>query len=303
MLLHELLQELKSVYDFRHKDVFKQLPFWGATKKPEFISSEDGFHFEGGKDFIILASTNNSFYSAVAAAGGINSKHKLPNDVSTALDNAWNQFGGLVSFADKTVTIRKEDAGGKSRQSTIHDVKAAQKTLRALIPYGLKMEFKIKGVPAPHNGMTVQNFLKLKDPVQVVLQQQGQIMYHGTSKKRWDESISKRGLQPGHTGEIYADLIKGYSEHNIYLALNSKTAEFYGKRQALKDSDDQFVVLEVTVPDGAKIMPDDQFAHAYVRGADTAHRAIKVSVKENGSVAYKGSIAAKFIKLLSIKKA
>lgn len=303
MLLQELLQELKSVYDFRHQDTFKQLAFWGSSKNPEFIAPEEGFHFEGAKDFIILASTNNSFYSAIAAAGGVSSKHKLPKAVSTALSAAWNQFGGLVSFANKTITIRKEDAGGKSRQFTIHDVKVAQKVLKALLPYGLKMDFKIKGVPAPHNGMTIQAFLKLKDPVQLVLEPQGQVMYHGTSKKRWDAAISKRGLQPGHTGEIYVDLIKGYSEHNIYLTLSQKTAEFYGKRQAQKDGDDQYVVLEVTVPDGAKIIPDDAFAHAYARGDDTAHRAIKVSVKETGSVAYKGSIPAKFIKLLSTKKA
>ena len=129
------------------------------------------------------------------------------------------------------------------------------------------------------------------------------MFYHGTSKKRWEEAISKKGLRPGLNGnDAYVDLIPGYSEHNVYLASNAKTAEFYGKRQAEKDEDSQYVVLQVQVPASAKLRPDDHFAKTF-KGTDTSHAATKRGLRELGSIAYKGVILPKFIKVLSTKKA
>lgn len=314
MLLEELLQEARSVRDFRHEDVSSEFKYWG-TKEMGYIDPKDGFNFIYSEGQLILFSTNNETYSAIVGKGlwkkmielqkSGKSEYGIPREISAQLkgpdeDDLWNQLGGTVSYADKTITFFKEDANGKMRQRVVNNIKDFKAALKNIQKYGVKSDFKIKGLPAPLNGMTVEKALAMTVPSEELLKQNNQVMYHGTSLKRWEE-IKTKGLRPGHTGEAYSDLIPGYSEHNVYLATDAKTAEFYGKRQAKKDDDTGYVILKITVPDAGKFLPDDAFAHGLKKGEEFGRA--KYSVKQNGSVAYKGIIRPKFIEVISTRKA
>lgn len=308
MLLEELLQEAKSVRDWRHENVEKEFPYWGSSKQSAWIDPAEGMHFVYHAGQLILCSTQNEFYSGVVASGewkDVAARKKKIHDVKLnkpGETDLWNQLGGKIVFADKTITISKEDAGGKPRMRTINDIKAFKDALKNLKRYGVTNDYVVKGIQPGMNGKTVGEILETEDHVQKIMKPGVQVLYHGTSWSRW-ESIQKKGLQPGHTGEVYADLIKGYSEHNVYLGMNPKTAEFYGKRQAAKDGDDKYVVLEVTVPDPAKYSPDDAFHPRREVDTQRMHNQVKLGVKELGSVAYRGTILPKHIKLLATKKA
>jgi hypothetical protein len=174
--------------------------------------------------------------------------------------------------------------------------------LKNLKGYGVKDDFVIKGTQLGLNGKTVADVLAMEDHVTKIMKNMPQVLYHGTSWSRW-EVIQKKGLQPGHTGEAYVDLIPGYSEYNVYLGVNQKIAEFYGKRQAAKDGDDKYVVLEITVPDPSKYMPDDAFHQRNDTNPQHIHQRLKAGVKELGSVAYRGAILPRHIRLVATKKA
>lgn len=314
MLLEELvLSEAKLVQDYRHEDSFKELPYWPAKEDPKFIAPKDGFYFIYSKGQLVLHSTQNHTYDGVVALGFAERMKKegdkgVPRDIQVAItgdgSSVWNQFGGVVNFNDKTVTVNKEyDFMGKLRQRALNDMKEIKASLRNIRKYGVTDDFKLKGVSSPYNGMKIGEFMQEHDAVEQLDKREGAVFYHGTSKKRWEEAISKKGLRPGLNGnDAYVDLIPGYSEHNVYLASNAKTAEFYGKRQAEKDEDSQYVVLQVQVLDSAKLRPDDHFAKTF-KGTDTSHAATKRGLRELGSIAYKGVILPKFIKVLSTKKA
>lgn len=312
MLLEELmLVEAKLVQDYRHEDAFKELPYWPRKEDPKFIAPMDGFHFTFSKGQLILHSTANYNYDGVVALGFIDDMKKsssgIPRHVQTAIRgegrDLFNAFGGLVDLGSKIITINKEyDFNSKLRQRALNDMKEIKAAIKNLFKYGVTSDFKLKGVSTPYNGMKVGELLKQEDAVDQLDKLQGAVFYHGTSKKRWEESISKKGLRPGLNGnDVYVDLIKGYSEHNVYLASNAKTAEFYGKRQADKDDDAQYVVIEVRVPDSAKLRPDDHFARSS-NGVNLSRDAEKRSIRELGSIAYNGVILPKFLKVLSTKK-
>lgn len=310
MLLEELLQEAKSVRDFRHEDISAQFKFWGSDKM-QYVNPKDGFHFVYEKGQLILSSTSNDVYSGIVAKN-LWKKHQelskgmgIPKEILSQLSlpgekDLWNSLGGLVDFSAKTITFSKESVMNTTRQRTANDVKDFKAALKELMKYGVTKDFKLKGIAAPFNSITVEKALKVEDPSHELLKDGGQTMFHGTSLKRWEE-IKTKGLRPGHSGEAYVDLIPGYSEHNVYLATNAKTAEFYGKRQAKKDDDTGYVILKVTVPDASKFLPDDQFAYNLKKGDE--FRRVKYGVKENGSVAYKGIIRPKFIEVVSTRKA
>lgn len=314
MLLEELfLAEAKLVKDFRHEDSFKELPYWPEKDDPKFISPADGFHFGYRRGELVLHSTANITYDGVVALGFIEKMKRegskgVPREAQIAIkgdgSDMWNSFGGMVDLNTKTITINKEyDFAGKLRQRALNDMKDIKASLKNLYKYGVTGDFKLKGVPSPYNGMKISEFMQEHDAVDQLNKREGAVFYHGTSKKRWEESINKKGLRPGLNGnDVYVDLIPGYSDHNVYLASNAKTAEFYGKRQAEKDNDTQYVVLQVHVPDSAKLRPDDHFAKTF-SGVDTSHNASKRSLRELGSIAYKGVILPKFLKVLSTKKA
>ena len=206
----------------------------------------------------------------------------------------------MVDFDKKLITISKESVDSGLRQRVIYDVKNFQKALKNLKSYGVTDDFKIKGTSAPVNTKTVGEILAMKPNVDKVFGKDDIVMYHGTSKSK-AEIVEREGLKPGKTPDVYNDLIADYSEHNVYLAVDPKTAEFYGKRQAKKDGDSQYVVFKVDVPDKAKIVADDAFA--YVNGeVKSSGFGIKNGLKENGSVGYRGSIKPQFLSVFSTKK-
>lgn len=307
MLLQELLQEAKSVRDWRHENIEKDFPFWGTAKQSGWIAPADGMYFVYKAGQLILASTSNDIYSGIVAKGewkAVKAKQKRPSEIKLNGPNEtelWNELGGKIEFGPKVITISKEDAGGKPRMRVINDLKAFKDALKNLKRYGVADDFVVKGIQPGLNGKTVGDFIKMEDNVSKIMKQTPQTLYHGTSWSRW-EIIQKKGLQPGHTGEVYNDLIKGYSEQNVYLGLNPKTAEFYGKRQAEKDGDDKYVVLEITVPDPAKYLPDDAFHPRREVDAGRMHAQVKRGVRELGSIAYRGTILPKHIKLFATKK-
>lgn len=313
---HAALLEVKSLRDFRHENHEDKLEFWGDTKTSGHVDPADGFYwiYDGGD--LILFSTQNKSYSAVIASG-------LWKDVAankmTAYDairktkqkgqrDLWNHLGGKVTYSDKTIAISKDSTNDGKRSRVINDVKNFQSALKELKRYKVTDDFKVKNTNKPFNAATVGEILKMEDGVNKVMNGKDVVLYHGTSKKRWEESISKQGLRPGKHEDVYVDLISGYSEHNVYLAIDAKTAEFYGKRQAKKDDDTHFVVIEVKVPDVAKILADDHaVAYPLNNGRKLndvqMHAATKNGIKTNSSVAYKGIIRPTFLKLLSTKKA
>lgn len=286
------LFEAKEVYDAR-MDSMPDAPFFPSKENPSFISKSNGFHFSYSKGVLILNSTMNSTYDFRALG--------MDERITSKL---WNSFGGTVDFASKTVTIAKEDTVDGKRQRNAFDIKEIKKAFTSLMKYGVTPDFKIKGLA--NSEKTIGEFLEKEDAGEFVKQNTASkpiTLYHGTSMKAWEE-IQKNGLVPGKTGDTYVDLIPGYSEFNVYLAVSPKTSEFYGKRQAKKDGSDQYVVLEITVPDVAKILPDDATAYN-MNGLTQAdiHKRVKMSIDRDGSVAYRGAIRPSFIKLHSKKKA
>jgi hypothetical protein len=89
------------------------------------------------------------------------------------------------------------------------------------------------------------------------------IAYHGTSSK-YLGNILKIGLRPGSTPVWYSDLVRGFSEKNIYLTMSPLNAENYATRGAEQDQyfdkkKYQAVVLKIEVPDTAKMSVDEDF--------------------------------------------
>jgi hypothetical protein len=89
------------------------------------------------------------------------------------------------------------------------------------------------------------------------------IAYHGTSSK-YLGNILKIGLRPGNTPVWYNDLVRGFSDKNIYLTMSPHNAENYATRGAEQDQyfdkkKYQAVVLKIEVPDTAKMSVDEDF--------------------------------------------
>lgn len=304
MILLELLQllEAKSVRDYRHSDISKEFKYWG-TKEYGYINPRDGFHFLWSKGDMILFSTNNEHYSKVVALDKWQDVKSGEIEAASVKDGGrdlWNQLGGLVDFKAKTITISKEDVGNSKRMRVIYHIKEFQQALRNLKKYGIDDNFKIKGTAAPLNSLSVKEILALESNIDKILNDPHPVLYHGTSLSRYTK-IEKEGLKPGKTDDVYVDLIKGYSEHNIYLATDVKTAEFYGKRQAKKDGDTEYVVLKIKIPDTAKFLPDDAFAYNFK--PENWRGGVVGGLKTNGSVAYKGPIRPAFIEMAAKRKA
>ena len=298
----EQLLEAKEVYDHRHENISDIGKPWAGGEK--YIDPRDGFYWQFREGKLILASTENEYYSFIASMYQTASEEeqeiarrqnkqdfiKIPRikDAYSKISSMWNQLGGLVNFQTMTLTISKESAGDTMRQRYIGNIAEFKQALSSLKKFGLTDDFIIKGAP-PDIPKTVGQALQMEDYVQKTFKGKDLVMWHGTSEARW-EIIQNKGLHPGNTGEVYVDLVPGYSEHNIYLATTPKAAQYYAKRQAKKDNS-KGVVLKIQVPDPNKIVADDRFARA---AGDVSSR-IKYSVKELGEVGYKGWIPPKFI--------
>lgn len=286
------LMEATKILDFRMTEM-PDLPFYPKGEDPQFMSPTAGFHFAYHAGVLMVNSTSNAFYDAKATGGDEKAASKM-----------WNQLGGVVDFSTSTITIAKESVESKSRQRTVANTREAKKAIRELMKFGVKGNFKIKGWS--RGVETVDAFLSSVEAVEQIKSNTSApiILYHGTSSKAYD-IIAIDGLRPGKTEGTYVDLVPGYSENNVYLSTEIKTAEFYGKRQAKKDGSTSYVILQVTVPDAAKLLPDDSVVGRGMDTTDTVemHRRLKISASEDGSVAYRGAIRPAFIALKATRKA
>ena len=304
----EQLLEAKEIYDHRHENISDVIKPWAGGEN--YIDPRDGFYWQFMEGKLILTSTENEYYSFIASMYQTASDEeqeiarrqnkqdfiKIPriNDQYSKISSMWNQLGGLVNFQTMTLTISKESAGDTMRQRYIGNIAEFKQALSSLKKFGLTDDFIIKGAP-PDIPKTVGQASQMRDYVQKTFRDRNLVMWHGTSEARW-EIIQNKGLHPGNTGEVYVDLVPGYSEHNIYLATTPKAAQYYAKRQAKKDNS-KGIVLQVQVPDPNKIVADDRFARAYdAKGMGHDSRQIKSSVRELGEVGYKGWIPPKFIR-------
>lgn len=289
----EYLTEAKQVLDLRH-DKFSAKDFFGSKKDSEYIHPRDGFHFTYHNGNLILHSTNNNVYDAYVVYGelpnkaGYGVKVNYPSDEYKQIMSAsWNKFSGLVDLRAGTVTISKVSVQNKLVQRISFDIKQEQAALRELKRFGVTDSFKLKGFAT--DAKTVGEFLSKKSAVDSWAQGKSFTFYHGTSAKR-AALIQKNGLQPGHTPDDYYDLVKGYSEYNVYLATNPKTAEFYGKRQARKDGDSEYVIFKIQDIDINRIVADDSML-GWGSKVSTPDR-VKMSLTDGaeGQVGYRGTI-------------
>lgn len=329
MRIAEILAEARvplRVLDLRYEepdDPTLVLKHWGSHPK-SYIRPSDGVFWHWKEGQLILHSERNDFYSwkmvqllRMHASGGkvrpVEAWLKTPAGKEKQPFEMWNQLNGKVDLANRLITVHKEHPQkGAERQRAINNIKELQDLLRALAPYGVTADFKITGVPG-HIAKTVAGVMSQDDPTTGVLTGKPPVMYHGTSMSRWQQ-IRLNGLRPGHTGKAYVDLIPGYSENNVYLATNAKTAEFYAKRQSAKDGDDKGVILRVMVPDPARLMSDDewlprgQWSDVEKRLLPNDPKALlqragsktimKLSGRTMGSFAYRGNILPNNIELL-----
>lgn len=301
MRANEFLIEAKEVFDYRHQNVENEFKFFGSTNTSEWISPEQGFHWTYEDGNLYIYSTDNLNYSWLVNTGTYKTDKptKMGGYSGIVPSLPWNALAGAVNYSAKTITISKESDDNKFRQRLITDYKGFKGAIASLKKFGVTDDYKIKGTP-PDIPKTVAQVLAKPSYVERIFGEGKITMYHGTSESRL-EIIKREGLRPGNTGEVYIDVIPGYSEHNIYLTTTPKVAEYYAKRQMIKDGDDAWVVLEVQVPDVSKIIADDWYAAK--RSDDkvefVGHKAeqIKIGLTEKGEVAYKGRIPAKFIKI------
>ena len=301
----EQLLEAKEIHDYRHEDMSAEIKPWGGGEK--YIDPRDGFYWLFREGKLVLHSTENEYYSFIVSMLQSASEEekeiakrsrlefgKIPRvkDAHNKISSMWNQLGGLVNFQDMTLTISKESSRDTMRQRPIANITEFKQALGSLKKFGLTDDFIIKGAP-PDIPKTVGQAVQMRDYVQKTFQDKNLVMWHGTSEARW-EIIQNKGLHPGNTGEVYVDLVPGYSEHNIYLATTPKAAQFYARRQAKKDNS-KGIVLQIQVPNPDKIIADDRFARHGGEIAGDKSSQIKSSIKELGEVGYRGWIPPKFI--------
>lgn len=293
MRLYDLFEAVKTI-DLRRDEMW-EMPYFPEKEKPEFIPKSSGFYFTFNNGVLLLNSTANAFYEIKAAGGS-----KEDNQIISKL---WNQFGGKVDLQSKTITIAKESTRNGTRVPTSSRDTLYRQAFANLRKYGVTDDFKIKGWGK--GTTTLGKYLEGSDSSIAIKSNKGEVtMYHGTSSAAWEE-IKTKGLRPGKADGVYADLVPGYSEHNVYLTTSSKTAEFYGKRQAKKDGSPNYVILSVKVPDLAKLSADDSLVNRNddLDAIRKNHTLMKMSVDEDGSVAYRGIILPTHISLVSTRKA
>lgn len=176
-----------------------------------------------------------------------------------SLDSTWKannprRPGGKPGAADRNRTYVIPSGNVSFAQKGV----AFQKLLSYLssVDPRVREDFKIVSPDDKFKGKTLGQVAKAPRAADVVMGTSGTITaYHGTSTGRWPE-IEKSGLNPGKFEKFYADLIRGYSDKNVYLTLDPHTAENYATRAAVWDESDA-LILKVEVPDPARIVADE----------------------------------------------
>lgn len=127
MILNELFLIEAKLYDFRHHNIEKQLPYWGG-KTSGWIDPAEGFYWAYVKGKLKIFSTENDIYSFVASdpkkvqekivQGEGNAGRRLGDILIKYKEedfSSYNHLGGLVNYANKTITITKESIDNKMR--------------------------------------------------------------------------------------------------------------------------------------------------------------------------------------------
>lgn len=237
--------------------------------------------------------------------------------------------------ANKSYVIPHADIAGEN-------IVSFKKALIAILKHDKRIDrsYLIVGNPRYKN-MTITDVLKQQNPGDLIAkggQFQPMTFYHGTSEKRW-KVIQKEGLKPNRAPKIYVDLVAGYSEFNVYLTTSVSVAENYATRAA-RDDNSKAVVVEVIVRKPNFVFDEDganwitipapgppwtkrekgedlemHFRHAYNHdgtswqkwpNADqiwaTYQKKLIKNLHNKNTIAYKGTIPAKDISLLSTYK-
>ena len=187
------------------------------------------------------------------------------NKKEISLDASWNKRmsrrpGLKGGDSGPNYVIPSGDVAFEGQQHVL------QKVLKHILQVDKRVtqDFKIAG-DEKYYGKTIKDVVSSPREVDVALSGksgpgfQKLFAYHGTSTARWKD-IERSGLTPGKTGEHYVDLVKNYSNKNVYLTFDPVTAENYATRQTLKDGG-KALVLKVEIPDLTKIVPDEDTLH------------------------------------------
>lgn len=158
---------------------------------------------------------------------------------------------GGASYRGSSYVIPSGDVAFKGNQLGL------QKMLKFLLQQDSRLtpDYKFVG-DEKYRKMTVGELVEKSGEVESALTGRGKlVMFHGTSEKRWS-IIQKKGMRPGSAGEVYYDMVTGWSENNVYLTFDHSVAENYATRQAIKDKS-KAVVLRVEVPDVSNLVADE----------------------------------------------
>jgi hypothetical protein len=134
-------------------------------------------------------------------------------------------------------------------------------------------DYTLHGDPR-HEGKTVKEYLSRGrgGAKQGFIDNKPIDVYHGTSTNRAKE-IMKTGLKAGNREHHYVDLVKGYSEHNVYVSTHPREASNYATREAINDGS-QPVILKTQIhpKDFGKIRNDEDIMHRYEVGIHDGYK-------------------------------
>lgn len=296
MRYSDIINEAKETIELFHDNVEDKIRFYGQ-RNSEYLDKSEGFHFVYSKGYLILSSTTNPHYSMTTIGD-------YTKELERIVSRSFNSMGGEVNYKTKIITFTKEYLYNDTlRTRAIERLSELQKVLRSLIDYKSEiMDYKVKGLPT-HIPKTVKEIISTDPNDKHFYDNKELVLYHGTTYDRAIE-ILRSGLKPNENNE-YSDKVEGYSEHNVYLTTTPHTAMFYAKRQMKKDDTTLWAILKVKVPDKAQILPDDMYMANSTDSTDSIEeiqRKIKLSIDNNGEVAYKGTILPSHITIFKTNK-
>lgn len=136
-----------------------------------------------------------------------------------------------------------------------HELRKVLNSLKAHVPD--IHEYTVTGDDR-HEGKKVHEVVSAPTPNEQWIRGREPItFYHGTSEKQ-AKIIQEKGLHPGKRTEGYADLVPGYSEHNVYLTTHPEEASNYATRQAIHDKSKATILKVVIHPQHFdKLRPDE----------------------------------------------
>jgi hypothetical protein len=151
--------------------------YFGDDKGPEYIDPKDGFHFETNSyGELVLSSTNNHNYSAIVSMDpeevaklrkpgqGQGLPRALADRIKQGGNETWNEFGGKVTYADKTIRCTIQHIHNNRKRTRIaEDIHVIKTALSQLKKYGVTDDFKLTAIQSPFKNMTVGEVLGMPD--------------------------------------------------------------------------------------------------------------------------------------------